>query len=71
MSAPTVPLHVEQLTVTLSSSLILHDVNLTVGPGELVWLTGHNGAGKSTLLRAICGLLPSTGDVWVGGASCP
>lgn len=69
MPASTVPLRVEQLSVTLSGSLVLRDVNLTVDSGELLWLTGHNGAGKSTLLRAICGLLPSTGDVWVSGAS--
>lgn len=31
-------------------------VELTVRPGEVVWLRGANGAGKTTLLRAMAGL---------------
>lgn len=43
---------------------VLHDVSLTVNPGELVTLIGANGAGKSTLLRTISGLLrPTTGRI--------
>jgi molybdate transport system ATP-binding protein len=34
------------------------DVELTVGPGEIVALFGPNGAGKSTVLRCLAGLLP-------------
>lgn len=37
---------------------ILHDIALTVAPGEVVALMGRNGAGKSTTLKAIAGLLP-------------
>jgi len=36
---------------------ILHDVSLSVAPGELVGLIGPNGAGKTTLVKAISGLL--------------
>jgi len=44
----------------------LHEVNLHIQPGEMVFLTGHSGAGKSTLLKLI-GLLErsSCGQVWV------
>nr|VFK18374.1 MAG: branched-chain amino acid transport system ATP-binding protein [Candidatus Kentron sp. LPFa]VFK33374.1 MAG: branched-chain amino acid transport system ATP-binding protein [Candidatus Kentron sp. LPFa] len=33
----------------------LHDVDLSIGPGEIITLIGANGAGKSTLLMTICG----------------
>lgn len=36
---------------------ILHDVDLTVGSGELVVIVGPNGAGKSTLMKAAFGLV--------------
>lgn len=39
---------------------ILHDVSLTVEPGEIVVLIGPNGAGKSTAMRAVFGLLTLT-----------
>jgi branched-chain amino acid transport system ATP-binding protein len=43
---------------------VLHDVDLTVGQGEVVALLGANGAGKTTLLRVIAGeLRPSAGSV--------
>ncbi len=37
---------------------VLHDIDLTVGEGELVAVIGANGAGKSTLLKTIVGLVP-------------
>jgi urea transport system ATP-binding protein len=38
-------------------SLIVHDVDLTVGPGEVVCLMGRNGVGKTTLIKTVVGLL--------------
>jgi branched-chain amino acid transport system ATP-binding protein len=46
---------------------VLRDVDLTVGPGEVVALLGPNGAGKTTLLRAVSGLLPWSGRVRFAG----
>jgi branched-chain amino acid transport system ATP-binding protein len=47
---------------------VLHDVNLTIGQGEVMALLGPNGAGKTTLLRAISGLLQwDTGEVRFAG----
>ena len=45
---------------------VLFDVDLDVADGEIVALLGTNGAGKSTLLKAICGLVPSKGEVRLG-----
>jgi ATP-binding cassette subfamily B protein len=32
---------------------VLHDVNLSVEPGEMIGLVGHSGAGKSTLINLL------------------
>ena len=48
---------------------VLHDVDLTVRPGERLAVVGLSGAGKSTLGRLIAGVdRPSAGTVTVGGA---
>lgn len=47
---------------------VLHDVTLTVRPGERLAIVGLSGAGKSTLGRLIAGVdRPSSGTVAVGG----
>lgn len=46
-------LRVQDLSVTIGSQRILHDINMHVHCGELVALIGPNGAGKSTFLKAI------------------
>ncbi|WP_043459114.1 ABC transporter ATP-binding protein [Azohydromonas australica] len=45
----------------------VHRVNLTVKEGEIVTVIGPNGAGKTTLLSAAMGLLPSRGELLLGG----
>jgi urea transport system ATP-binding protein len=51
-------LTVSGLDVAYGQSQVLWDVDLAVGPGELVCLMGRNGVGKTTLLKAAVGLLP-------------
>ncbi|MFF5288650.1 ABC transporter ATP-binding protein [Paractinoplanes globisporus] len=47
---------------------VLHDVALTVRPGERLAIVGLSGAGKSTLGRLIAGVdRPAAGSVTVGG----
>ncbi len=48
--------------------LLVKDLNLDIGPGEMVAVIGSNGAGKSSLLRVMAGLqAPSAGAVsWNG-----
>lgn len=46
----------------------LDEVNLKIGPGEMVAIVGENGAGKTTLVKHVTGLLkPSSGSVLVDG----
>ncbi len=57
-------LQIEHLSVAYGETLILRDVNLEVGPGQLVCLMGRNGVGKTTLLKSIMGLLrPRSGRI--------
>jgi iron complex transport system ATP-binding protein len=57
----------QNLGVTLGGRAVLRDVSLSLSSGHLVALVGPNGAGKTTLLRALAGLVPSQGEVHVGG----
>ena len=63
----TALLTAQGLGVTLGGRAVLRDVSLSLSSGHLVALVGPNGAGKTTLLRALAGLLPSQGEVHVGG----
>jgi ABC-2 type transport system ATP-binding protein/ribosome-dependent ATPase len=49
------------LTRTFGPLTVVDQVDLTVGPGEVVGLLGANGAGKTTLIRMLLGLLPVSG----------
>jgi branched-chain amino acid transport system ATP-binding protein len=65
----TVPaLMISNLQAWYGESHILHGVDMSVDPGEVVTLLGRNGAGRSTTLRAILGLTGSrTGSVKIHG----
>ena len=45
-------------------AVLLSNIRLRVGPGELVALIGRNGTGKSTLLKSMIGLLPGLGGAF-------
>lgn len=46
----------------------IHEINLTVHPGEKLAIVGLNGAGKTTLVKLLCGLLdPTQGAVLLNG----
>lgn len=62
----------EDLGKSFGSRHVLHNVSLTVDPGEVIGVLGQNGAGKTTLLELILGYtLPTDGRVELfGHESC-
>jgi iron complex transport system ATP-binding protein len=57
----------QAVSVTLGGRQVLRDISVALPASQLVALVGPNGAGKTTLLRALAGLLPSQGEIVVGG----
>jgi len=46
---------------------VLSGIDLRVAEGEVVVILGANGAGKTTTLRAICGMIPTQGEIRFDG----
>lgn len=61
-------LRVDGLRKRFGSLQALDDVNLDVGPGQLVGFLGPNGSGKTTTMRAVMGLITVDGGsiTWNG-----
>ena len=61
-------LNVTDIKVAYGQSEVLHGLNLTVAPGEIVALMGRNGMGKTTLMKALMGIVPTrSGAVGIDG----
>jgi branched-chain amino acid transport system ATP-binding protein len=68
IAPPTPALCLEEVRAAYERVEVLHGVNLTVAPGEVLALLGPNGAGKSTLIRVASGRLhPRSGKVILDG----
>lgn len=50
----------QDITKFYGTQLVLDNVNITIGKGEVVGLLGPNGAGKSTLMKILTGYIPPT-----------
>ncbi len=59
-------MEVQQLRVEYDGREVLHGVDLTLKPGEVLGIVGPNGSGKSTVVRALSQVLASSGGVmWI------
>ena len=59
---------VRNLNVAYGQSQVLHGIDLSVAPGEIVAVVGRNGMGKSTLMKSLIGVIPSrSGTIGVEG----
>jgi len=59
---------IRHLSYSYGAVEALHEVNLTIAPGEFVAIVGENGSGKTTLVRQFNRLLaPTAGDVLING----
>ncbi len=74
-STPLLPVSLEDVCFGVNGTDLLHDVSLSIGPGNRTVIMGPNGAGKSLLLRLLQGLIhPTRGRLawrrnWTSGHS--
>jgi heme exporter protein A len=50
--------------------LLWRGVNITLGPGDALLITGANGVGKSSMLRILAGLLPAAAGLVTKTTRC-
>ncbi len=60
--------HLVDVQLYHRKSLTLSEINLSISPGEFVYLIGKTGSGKTTLLRSLYGDIPvNEGEIKVAG----
>jgi cell division transport system ATP-binding protein len=56
--------------IELRNKSIFRNLNLTIQPGELVYIVGRSGSGKTTLLKSLyMEVMPKKGEIAIGGFS--
>lgn len=66
--APGVAVELRGVTAVAAGHPILHDLNLTIAPGEHLAIIGASGSGKSSLVGLLLGVLyPAQGEIWIDG----
>ena len=59
---------IRDLVKNYGKKQVLHGINLSIEPGQIIGYIGPNGAGKSTTVKILCGLIDDyEGDVKVLG----
>src|SRR4029078_13447230 len=63
-------LAISDLHVAYGQSEVLHGLNVSVAPNEIVAIMGRNGMGKTRLMKSLMGILPTkSGSVKIDGAA--
>lgn len=56
------------ITFRRNDKIILQNINLSLSPKKIIYLTGNNGVGKTTLLKILtCILIPDEGEIFWNG----
>lgn len=61
-------LEARNLRAFYGDARVLHGLDLTLAEGSVAAILGANGAGKTTTLRALCGMVRTTGSVFLDGS---
>jgi ABC-type branched-subunit amino acid transport system ATPase component len=64
-------LRATDISVNFGGVRAVDKVSFEVRDNEVLGIVGPNGSGKSTLLNALCGLVPGSGALEIGGDSIP
>ena len=51
----------KKVDIHQADQIVLHDVSVTVGSGEMIYLLGKVGSGKSSFMKTLYGALPIAG----------
>ena len=69
-SPPGLRINLQGLGKSYGDRVVLHDIDLSIRPGEFVAIVGRSGCGKSTLLRLLASLdQPTAGALTLDGKS--
>lgn len=56
----------QNVSVAFHKNTVVHQVNFSLKPGEILGIVGESGSGKSTILKAAMGILENGGRVTEG-----
>lgn len=69
-------LEYKNVEISFGGTPVVHDLNVSLQPGEILGLVGESGSGKSTIVKAAMGLLGNNGlvtkgDIFFEGKNIP
>lgn len=64
--SPILPMKIENVTLGYNNKNVLKDINISIEPGEFVFLIGGSGSGKTSFVKMLVGdLRPKKGSFFV------